>query len=170
MGDPGSTLNPSNVPHRPPPNSQTNQPQQQQQQQLEQHPEDEGRRILSSLAQSGEVVLPWSTVRPVVTSRMASAVESFERSMSKANSPCVDMQARIARLVKSLEELDNAPFTIQRLCEIIAQPEVYFRTTDSFLFGLDKLCSVSSTISLPSSPQHIQQLEQAYAQFKNTVP
>jgi len=129
------------------------------------------------MLRSGCCTQPWLAVRPVLTTRLVRSVEEFDRASPL---PCADAQERVARLVTMLEEFDEAPFTLQRLCEVIAEPHRFFRaffcapralvrltarragTTDSFLFGLDKLCSVSSTMQ-PATRDKVDRLLAAYA-------
>ena len=40
----------------------------------------------------------------------------------------------------------SAPFTIQRLCELILSPRAHYRRTDKFIRGLTKCVSVVTTI------------------------
>ena len=42
--------------------------------------------------------------------------------------------------------LKSAPFTIQRLCELILSPRAHYRRTDKFIRGLIKCVSVVTTI------------------------
>jgi serine/threonine-protein phosphatase 4 regulatory subunit 2 len=41
---------------------------------------------------------------------------------------------------------NSAPFTIQRLCELILSPRIHYRRTDKFIRGLTKCVSVVTTI------------------------
>ena len=36
--------------------------------------------------------------------------------------------------------LYSAPFTIQRLCELMTEPGKHYRRTDKFLRGIEKVC------------------------------
>jgi len=78
------------------------------------------------MLRSGCCTQPWLVVRPVVTTRLARSVEEFDKT-SPAH--CVDAQERVARLVAMLKEFDEAPFTLQRLCELIAEPHRFFRAS-----------------------------------------
>ncbi|CAN0431755.1 unnamed protein product, partial [Ectocarpus fasciculatus] len=52
-------------------------------------------------------------------------------------------------LVASLRRFDAAPFTLQRLAEVLQDPRRQYSTTHKLINGLERLLSVSST--LPTS-------------------
>lgn len=45
-----------------------------------------------------------------------------------------------------IDFVSSAPFTIQRLCELILSPRAHYRRTDKFMRGLNKCVSVVTTI------------------------
>lgn len=48
-------------------------------------------------------------------------------------------------ILKSIDWFVDAPFTIQRLCELLVAPNEYYRRTDKFLRGIEKNVMVVST-------------------------
>jgi len=49
-------------------------------------------------------------------------------------------------IIERINSFENAPFTIQRLCELILSPRAHYRRTDKFIRGLTKCVSVVTTI------------------------
>lgn len=43
------------------------------------------------------------------------------------------------------------PFTIQRLCELLLEPQKQYNRADKLVFALDKLLSVTSTVDIPGN-------------------
>merc|ERR1712032_1632098 len=53
----------------------------------------------------------------------------------------------LKRLMTLLEEFPNAPFTAQRLCELLLDPHrIYTTSTRKLMNALEKLLTVSSTV------------------------
>ena len=55
----------------------------------------------------------------------------------------------------------SAPFTVQRICEVIVHPD-HFTETNSLLFGLEKLVSVS-TVQKTLTPAEVEVVNEAIA-------
>lgn len=49
-------------------------------------------------------------------------------------------------ILNSFDWFLAAPFTIQRLCELLIEPELHYKRTDKFLRGIEKNVIVVSTI------------------------
>lgn len=54
-----------------------------------------------------------------------------------------DMKAKI---LEAINCFNSAPFTIQRLCELVVDPNKHYRRTDKFMRGLEKNVLVVSTV------------------------
>ena len=75
-------------------------------------------------------------------------------------------------IVKSLEEFESAPFTLQRICELILKPSLHYTKVNKLLYGIEKLVSVSTTLE-PAEPEDLQRLSEEMAEVqknKQTFP
>ena len=64
-------------------------------------------------------------------------------------------------IINLLKNFDEAPFTLQRICELILRPNEHNRTLESLFRSFEILLSVSSTIPV-SNLNEVQRLEQEY--------
>ena len=53
----------------------------------------------------------------------------------------------VKSLTESLSVFSEAPFTLQRLCEILINAEAHYKSTHKLVYALKKLLSVTSTYS-----------------------
>ena len=49
-------------------------------------------------------------------------------------------------VIKTLQNFGAAPFTLQRLCEILVEPTKHYTSKEKLLFAINKQTSVSSTL------------------------
>jgi len=53
--------------------------------------------------------------------------------------PFESFKEKRQQLVDALQAFDEAPFTLQRLCEILLEPHRQYKSTNKLLAGLDKV-------------------------------
>eukprot|EP01134_Creolimax_fragrantissima_P002858 CFRG2858T1 len=63
----------------------------------------------------------------------------------------VDVSEELRHVNEGLAVFERAPFTIQRICELILEPKRCYSDSGRFLRGIDKLIRVSSTLPVTSS-------------------
>ena len=51
-----------------------------------------------------------------------------------------------SEIMKSFDWFYAAPFTIQRLCELLVEPDKYYRRTDKLMRGIERNVLVVSTV------------------------
>lgn len=51
-----------------------------------------------------------------------------------------------SQILESIESFSSAPFTIQRICEMITNPNKHYKRTDKFMRAIEKNVRVVSTI------------------------
>jgi len=64
-----------------------------------------------------------------------------------------DVEKRSQRFLVALESFDEAPFTVQRLCELILSPEKVYSTYFKYISALEKMVNITSTLPTLSSQQ-----------------
>lgn len=109
-------------------------------------------QILIEISKSGCSRHPWEKVKPLFLLKLNIVLDEFnaESNMDKLDiHPNVDpstFDELKSDIIERINSFDNAPFTIQRLCELILSPKAHYRRTDKFIRGLVKCVSVVTTI------------------------
>jgi len=109
-------------------------------------------QILVNIAKTGYSSYPWEKIKPLFLQKLIFVVDHFnaESDMDKLDvHPNIDhatFEEFKSDIVERINSFDNAPFTIQRLCELILSPRAHYRRTDKFMRGLNKCVSVVTTI------------------------
>lgn len=120
--------------------------------------------IINDMATNGLLKIEWKFVRPLITIQLfTSTIKFYEQHPNPPliqNKPGYKFHEYLFRLLNALGNFEHgAPFTLQRLCEIIQNPESqHYTEIGKLLFGLEKLVSVSS-ISHVNTIDDITQLE-----------
>lgn len=95
---------------------------------------------------------PWSKIKPVIIKKFELVVDKFNTEFPYDNSPILpnvrpfNFQEMKSEIIERLESFYGAPFTIQRICELLTSPTKYYRWCDKFMRGLEKNVRVVSTI------------------------
>jgi hypothetical protein len=71
-------------------------------------------------------------------------------------------------LTELLRGFYNAPFTIQRICELILNPSAHYKSLDALCRGFEILLSVSSTIPV-GTQEDVARLQQEYKRVVSTI-
>ncbi|CAF0719290.1 unnamed protein product [Adineta steineri] len=109
-------------------------------------------QILIQIAKTGYSSYPWEKIKPLFLQKLTIVLDEFntESSMDKLDvHPNVDrstFEELKSDIIERINSFENAPFTIQRLCELILSPRAHYRRTDKFVRGLTKCVSVVTTI------------------------
>lgn len=92
-------------------------------------------------------------MKPFIRKKLEMSMDSFNR-----ENPLTEAQTRVpnckpfhygdqkSEIMKSFDWFYAAPFTIQRLCELLLEPSKHYRRTDKFMRGIEKNVLVVSTI------------------------
>jgi len=109
-------------------------------------------QLLVQIAKTGCTSHPWDKVRPLFVHKLIQVLDEFnaESNMDKLEThPNVDpatFDELKADILERIDSFDNAPFTIQRLCELVTSPRLHYRRTDKFIRGITKCVCVVTTI------------------------
>ncbi|CAF1347064.1 unnamed protein product [Rotaria magnacalcarata] len=109
-------------------------------------------QILIEIAKTGYSSHPWEKIKPLYLKKLSAVLNEFntESNMDKLDThPNVDQstfEELKSDIIERINSFENAPFTIQRLCELILSPRANYRRTDKFIRGLTKCVSVVTTI------------------------
>ncbi|MPC42018.1 Serine/threonine-protein phosphatase 4 regulatory subunit 2 [Portunus trituberculatus] len=111
------------------------------------------------IAKTGDTIFPWHRIRHFMQHMLETVMNEFYETCGSAedvsensNVPPFSFFNTRDKLLHHFDTFTGAPFTIQRLCEIMVDPTKHYRRTDKFLRGLEKNVLVVSSIE-PGSRQ-----------------
>lgn len=115
---------------------------------------------LVRIAKTGDIMFPWNKLRPLFRRKLEIVLNDFYETCPADNLPILPnveafkYEVMRSKLMEALDSFQSAPFTIQRLCELVTNPRKHYRRTDKFMRGLEKNILVVSTIEPKSSSIH----------------
>ncbi|KAF8791824.1 Sodium channel protein para like protein [Argiope bruennichi] len=113
---------------------------------------------LKRIAKNGEIVFPWCKLKPLLKKKLEVVLDEFyetcpvETSVPVPNFETFNFDALKKTILQAVESFTSAPFTIQRLCELVTDPTKHYNRTDKYMRGIEKNVLVVSTIE-PRSGQ-----------------
>ncbi len=120
---------------------------------------------LSSVARTGALHFPWPQIKPVFRAKLRQVMDAFERDLQAppppTSVPNVDAFSFAdcrEKVLTQLECFSGAPFTVQRLCELLTAPRRHYRRSDKFMRALEKNMLVVSTVEAKSQKQPERQM------------
>ena len=108
-------------------------------------------RLLINIAKSGDTIYPWNKIKPVILKKIELVVNEFNTKYPYENNPVLpnvkpfNFQEMKDEIIEKFEYFNGAPFTIQRICELLTAPYKYYKRSDKFMRGLEKNIRVIST-------------------------
>ena len=92
-------------------------------------------------------------MKPFIRRKLEQVIDAFRRDnpltetqLRVPNCKPFDFEEQKGEIMKSFDWFYAAPFTIQRLCELLIDPGKHYHRTDKFLRGLEKNVLVVSTV------------------------
>ncbi|XP_025831768.1 serine/threonine-protein phosphatase 4 regulatory subunit 2 [Agrilus planipennis] len=107
---------------------------------------------LSFVAKTGDPVYQWGTIKSLFREKLINVTsELYESCPSMEIPPCPNVEVFNYEKMKNfiLEKLDTfvaAPFTVQRICELLTSPRKEYNRIDKYMRALEKNILVVSTI------------------------
>lgn len=107
---------------------------------------------LSFVARTGDTVYPWPAVKYFFRTKLSLVIMDFhDNTPSIADLPqcpnvdpfCYDRMRRT--LMSRMDSFNSAPFTIQRICELLNEPRKHYTRIDKFMRAVEKNILVVST-------------------------
>lgn len=112
---------------------------------------------LQKIAKSGDTMFPWNKLKPLFKRKLELVLTDFYESCPTDNLPPLPNVENFkydvlkAKILEAVDSFESAPFTIQRLCELVTDPRRHYKRTDKFMRGVEKNILVVSTVE-PRSP------------------
>lgn len=109
---------------------------------------------LEYVAKTGDPVYQWSVVKCLFREKLISVITDFYESCPTCPNnefpPCPNVEpfnyeSMKTSLVERLESFSSAPFTVQRLCELLTGPTKEYSRVDKFMRAVEKNILVVST-------------------------
>ena len=99
--------------------------------------------VLSAIAATGRLCgYPWPAVRELLTVRARIVLDGYVQSTgvppTSPSDPSDSFEPRVAHLLLLLSLFAAAPFTLQRLAELLCEPRQHYSTTSHYLAALCK--------------------------------
>lgn len=86
----------------------------------------------------------WAALKMILASKVEQVCSEYFDTTKDLNEPYEDL---LQRLLALLHDFPNAPFTAQRLCELLLDPHrIYATSTRKATSAIEKLLTVSSTV------------------------
>ena len=100
--------------------------------------------VLGEVSKSGKSQFEWAQLKQVVAVKLQAVCAEYHSAVQDLPEP---YDAVLERLLSLLDDFPNAPFTVQRLCELLLDPHrIYTTSTRKVCSALEKLLTVSSTV------------------------
>eukprot|EP00026_Physarum_polycephalum_P016744 Phypoly_transcript_17733.p1 GENE.Phypoly_transcript_17733~~Phypoly_transcript_17733.p1 ORF type:complete len:233 (+),score=56.38 Phypoly_transcript_17733:76-774(+) len=121
-------------------------------------------KIVENISKTGVVCYSWSTLKTLLSHLLGQTLKNYtakiaDKESLKGDDEGNDIEKRSQRFLYALDSFDEAPFTVQRLCELILAPEKVYSTYFKYVSALEKMVNITST--LPTlTPQQIQTINQ----------
>ena len=106
---------------------------------------------LSYVAKTGDPVYQWSIVKCLFREKLLNVITDFYESSPTIDlPPCPNVdpfnyETMKNSLLERLESFPSAPFTVQRLCELLTTPRKEYSRADKFMRAIEKNILVVST-------------------------
>lgn len=122
---------------------------------------------LVEVARTGRVAIPWEELKALISAKIEQVCAEYYFNNKDIDATGESYQEVLQRLKALLAEFPNAPFTVQRLCELLLDPHrVYVTSTRKVMSALEKLLTVSSTVPVMQSAPPKPGSYQAAAEFE----
>jgi len=105
---------------------------------------------LKSVSKTGDTCYNWADVKPVLIYKLERVLDDFlEMVQENGDVSCPteeEFSATKEKLSGLLSGFYRAPFTVQRLLELLLEPNKHYRKFDKYARGLEKILSVVTTV------------------------
>ncbi|XP_065066842.1 serine/threonine-protein phosphatase 4 regulatory subunit 2-like [Rhopilema esculentum] len=110
------------------------------------------REIIRGIAKNGRYIYQWEYLKPLYAHELEQVMDHFIENFPPKSASGVDidkvneLKNERSSILKIFNNFSSAPFTIQRVSELLIQPRKHYKTCAKFLRGLNKNLSVVSTV------------------------
>lgn len=142
---------------------------------LRTHPDHFVDVYFENVVETGKSRLPWNLVRPAFLWKVKSCMDEMVRWHRQREGPdSLDLSdgsenKRLYDLIlEKAAKFEAAPFTWQRICELLNSPSRHYRKADKYFRALDKTINVVTTVSedgrrMTGNPPYVSDTPEAYS-------
>jgi len=119
--------------------------------------------FIEYVSKTGTYVFPWVSVRKLYLKKLQNVINNLPSSLSMSgienlnssssfslnntsNNESINIQLIKERIVERMQSFTSAPFTIQRISELLLKPTNHYNRVDKYLRGLEKCIMVVTTV------------------------
>jgi serine/threonine-protein phosphatase 4 regulatory subunit 2 len=120
--------------------------------------------FIEYVSKTGTYIFPWNLVKKLFMKKIQNIINNLQSCMSLSSSdlntssspvygPNLSMmndansiQLIKDRIIERMKSFTSAPFTIQRICELLLKPNSHYNRVDKYLRGLEKCIMVVTTV------------------------
>ena len=100
--------------------------------------------VLGEVSSTGHSQFEWAQLKELLAVKLQAVCAEYHSNVQDISEP---YDTLIGRLLLLLHDFPNAPFTVQRLCELLLDPHrIYATSTRKVTSAFEKLLTVSSTV------------------------
>lgn len=105
-----------------------------------------------SVAKTGKTLFPWQHLKMAFIQKVEQVMEQFckedpcDRLKPVPNVENTKFEELRQRIIDAMQKFTGAPFTVQRICELVTQPKKHYTQCDKFMRGIEKNVMVVSTV------------------------
>ena len=126
--------------------------------------------VLRDIALSGQVRHAWPLLKVLIAAKVQQVCADYYQTNKEIDASGDPYADTLKRMLALLDEFPNAPFTAQRLCELLIDPRrVYASSTRKLMNAIEKLLTVSSTVPAMKCAVAKQGSYQSSAEFELTA-
>lgn len=110
-------------------------------------------KLLNSIAVTGRATYPWGKVKCLLVQKLENVIEEYMAENPVENAPLLPNVENVSfsdmkqRLLTNIGRFKDAPFTIQRICELLVSPRKYYMQRDKFMRGIEKNILIVTTVT-----------------------
>ncbi|KAJ8047158.1 Serine/threonine-protein phosphatase 4 regulatory subunit 2 [Holothuria leucospilota] len=110
-------------------------------------------KLLNSIAITGRAMYPWSKVKLLLVQKLENVIEDYLKENPDENMQFLPNVENVTftdmkqRLLTNINKFKDAPFTIQRICELLVSPKKYYLRRDKFMRGIEKNILIVTTVT-----------------------
>lgn len=130
---------------------------------------------LAHIAKTGDTLFSWQKLRPLLCRKLELVMNEFHKASPTDDLPALPnvevfkFEEMRDKVLEAVNSFSSAPFTIQRLCELVVDPRKHYKRTDKFMRGVEKNVLVVSTVE-PKSLASSQQANASATPMVNGIP
>lgn len=105
------------------------------------------RELLQEMATTGQSSIDWDHLKEIIAAQILAVCTEYYEVTKDLESTGETYDSVLKRIFTLLKDFPNAPFTTQRLCELLLDPHrIYYTSTRKLMHAVEKLLTVSSTV------------------------